>query len=251
MLWVPNDLLRIAWAAPMTGRTISESIVRACAGPRLVELSHVIEHGMTTYKGLPGPAICDYWQREGSKAFYDDGSSFQIGRIDMVANTGTYLDTPFHRFADGDDLAGVELEKLAALPALLVRRPWEQGLAVGADAFEGLDLGGKAVLVHTGWDRLWRTPDYQENHPFLTAQAAELLAGSGARLVGIDSCNIDDTRTRSRPVHTILLRAGVPICEHLTNLDILPDSGFAFTAAPPRIVGMGTFPVRAFALIAG
>ena len=235
----------------MTGCTISESMVRAGAGPRLIELSHVIEHGMTTYKGLPGPAICDYWQREGSKAFYDDGSSFQIGRIDMVANTGTYLDTPFHRFADGDDLAGVGLEKLAALPGLAVRQPCEQGLAVGADAFEGLALGGKAVIVHTGWDRLWRTPDYQENHPFLTAGAAELLAASGARLVGIDSCNIDDTRTRSRPVHTILLRAGVPICEHLTNLGALPESGFAFTAAPPRIVGMGTFPVRAFAFIAG
>jgi kynurenine formamidase len=237
--------------ARMTGRTIVETMVRAGAGPRLVELSHVIEHGMITYKGLPGPAICDYWEREGSKAFYDDGSSFQIGRIDMVANTGTYLDTPFHRFADGDDLAGVGLEKLAALPGLVVRRPWEQGLAVAAEAFEGLDLGGKAILVHTGWDRLWRTPDYQENHPFLTPEAAALLAERGARLVGIDSCNIDDTRTRSRPVHTALLSAGVPICEHLTGLAALPDSGFAFTAAPPRIAGMGTFPVRAFALLAG
>jgi arylformamidase len=235
----------------MTGCTIEEKIIRIGAGPRLIELSHVIEHGMTTYKGLPGPAICDYWEREGSKAFYDDGSSFQIGRIDMVANTGTYLDTPFHRFADGDDLAGVGLERLAALPGQIVHRPWEQGLAVGVEAFEGLELGGKAVLVHTGWDRLWRTPDYQEGHPFLTPEAADLLAGSGARLVGIDSCNIDDTRTRARPVHTSLLRAGLPICEHLTGLAALPDTGFAFTAAPPRIVGMGTFPVRAFALLPG
>ncbi len=233
----------------MSGCTIEERMVRADAGPRLVELSHVIEHGMTTYKGLPGPAICDFWEREGSKAFYDDGSSFQIGRIDMVANTGTYLDTPFHRFADGDDLAGVGLEKLAALPGLVVRRPFEKSLAVGAEAFGGLDLAGKAVLVETGWDRLWRTPEYQEGHPFLTAEAAELLSAGGARLVGIDSCNIDDTRSRSRPVHTVLLRAGIPICEHLTGLGALPDSGFAFTAAPPRIVGMGTFPVRAFALL--
>ncbi|MGZ8997626.1 MAG: cyclase family protein [Allosphingosinicella sp.] len=235
----------------MSGRPIVDNSARGDLGSRLVELSHVIEHGMITYKGLPGPAICDFWEREGSKAFYDDGSSFQIGRIDMVANTGTYLDTPFHRFADGADLAGVGLEKLAALPGQIVRRPWQEGLAVGADAFEGLDLAGKAVLVHTRWDRLWRSPDYKENQPIMTPEAAGLLAKSGARLVGIDSCNIDDTRARSRPIHSILLRSGVPICEHLTGLAELPDSGFDFTAAPPRIVGMGTFPVRAFALLAG
>jgi kynurenine formamidase len=217
---------------------------------RLIELNHVIEHGMTTYKGLPGPAICDYWEREKSLGFYDDGSSFQIGRIDMVANTGTYLDTPFHRFAEGEDLAGVGLERLAGLAGLVVRRPHEDGLAVDADAFDGLDVAGKAVLVHTGWDRHWRTDDYQEEHPFLTAAAAELLVEREAALVGIDSHNIDDTRTRSRPVHTILLRSGVPICEHLTRLGELPDSGFDFTAAPPRIAGMGTFPVRAFAAVA-
>ncbi len=220
-------------------------------GRTLIELNHVIEHGMTTYKGLPGPQICDFWDREKSRGFYDDGSTFQIGRIDMVANTGTYLDTPFHRFEDREDLAGVGLERLAGLPGLTVRRPFGDGLAVGAEAFEGLDLAGKAVLVATGWDRHWRTPAYQEEHPFLTAQAATLLAEAGAALVGIDSHNIDDTRTRSRPVHTILLRAGVPICEHLTGLDALPDAGFSFTAAPPRIVGMGTFPVRAYAEVEG
>jgi kynurenine formamidase len=216
---------------------------------KLIDLSHVIEHGMTTYKGLPGPAICDFWEREGSRAFYDDGSSFQIGRIDMVANTGTYLDTPFHRFAEGDDLARIGLERLAALPGLVVRQHHERGLAVDAAAFEGLDVTGKAVLVQTGWDRLWRTPEYQENHPFLTLEAAELLVAGGARLVGIDSCNIDDTRTRSRPIHTILLGAAVPIVEHMTGLGALPDSGFAFTAAPPKVRGMGTFPVRAFAVV--
>jgi len=201
---------------------------------------------MTTYKGLPGPHICDFWQREASRAFYDDGSTFQIGRIDMVANTGTYLDAPFHRYAEGDDLAALGLDRLAGLGGIAVR---SASLAVDADAFEGLDVAGKAVLVHTGWDRHWRTAAYLENHPFLTAAAANLLAERGARLVGIDSHNIDDTSTRSRPVHTILLGAGVLICEHMTNLGALPASAFRFTAVPPKVAGMGTFPVRAFAEI--
>ena len=212
----------------------------------LVELSHVIEDGMTTYKGLPGPHICDYWTREASAAHYDDGSTFQIGRIDMVANTGTYLDTPFHRFADGDDLAGVGLERIAALPGLAVRA---ETTAIDADLFNPLDVAGKAVLIHTGWDRHWRTEAYQSGHPFLTEAAARLLVERGAALVGIDSHNIDDTTRRARPIHTILLGAGVLICEHMTNLAALPEAGFAFTAAPPKIAGMGTFPVRAFASI--
>ena len=215
---------------------------------RLVDLSHVIEHGMVTYQGLPGPHICDFWTREASAANYDDGSSFQIGRIDMVANTGTYLDAPFHRYADGADLAGLDLSQLAALPGLKVKASAQ---AVEATAFEGLDVAGKAVLVETGWDRHWRTDAYFTGHPFLTEAAARLLAERGARLVGIDSYNIDDTRTRRRPVHTILLGAGVLICEHMTNLAALPESGFAFTAVPPKIAGMGTFPVRAFARIGG
>jgi arylformamidase len=214
----------------------------------LIDLSHVIEHGMTTYKGLPGPHICDYWTRETSAENYDDGSSFQIGRIDMIANTGTYLDAPFHRFADGADLAGLELERLASLPGLVVR---PAATAVDADAFIGLDVAGRAVLVHSGWDCHWRGEAYSDGHPFLTEAAARLLADRGAVLVGIDSHNIDDTSTRSRPVHTILLGAGIPICEHMTNLGALPDSGFAFTAVPPKIVGMGTFPVRAFAELLG
>jgi arylformamidase len=215
-------------------------------GQRLIDLSHVIEDGMTTYKGLPGPHICDYWSREASAANYDDGSTFQIGRIDMVANTGTYLDTPFHRFEEGDDLAAVGLERLAGLPGLVVR---SEGPAIGAEAFEGLDVAGTAVLVHTGWDRHWRTEAYQSGHPFLTAEAASLLVKRGAALVGIDSHNIDDTARRARPVHTILLGAGILICEHMTGLAALPDEGFRFTATPPKIAGMGTFPVRAFAEI--
>jgi arylformamidase len=216
---------------------------------RFVDLSHLIVEGMTTYKGFPGPHLCDFWTREDSAAFYDDGSSFQIGRIDMIANTGTYLDSPFHRYADGADLARLELEQMAALPGLVVRQPWENELAVDVARFEGLDVAGKAVLVHTGWDRHWGSDAYFEPHPFLTAEAALFLVDGGARLVGIDSHNIDDTRTNSRPVHSTLLGAGVLICEHMTNLGALPDQGFAFTAVPPKIEGMGTFPVRAFAVL--
>jgi kynurenine formamidase len=215
---------------------------------RLIDLSHVIEHGMVTYGDLPGPHICDYWTREVSAARYDDGSSFQIGRIDMVANTGTYLDAPFHRYEDGADLAGLDLRQLAHLPGLKVVAATQ---AVDANAFEGLDVAGKAVLVETGWDRHWRTDVYGNDHPFLTEAAARLLVERGATLVGIDSYNIDDTSRRTRPVHTILLGAGVPVCEHMTNLAALPAEGFTFSAVPPKIAGMGTFPVRAFARIGG
>ena len=216
---------------------------------RIVDLSHVIEHGMTTYPGLPGPHICDFWTREGSAANYDDGSSFQIGRIDMVANTGTYIDSPFHRYAEGKDLSELPLRSLAELPGIVVRRPWENGIAVDASAFEELDVRGKAVLVHTGWDRHWRTDRYGEDHSFLTAAAADWLVDNGAALVGIDSNNIDDTRERSRPVHTKLLGAEIPICEHMTGLGQLPDAGFRFTSAPPKVRGMGSFPVRAYAVL--
>jgi len=217
---------------------------------RLIDLSHAIEEGMITYKGFPGPHLCDYWTRDASAAHYDDGSSFHIGRIDMIANTGTYVDSPFHRYADGADLAALPLESLADLDALVVRKPFEGGLAIDAADFEGLDVRGKAVLIHTGWDRHWRTDAYFGNHPFLTAAAADWLVGQGAAFVGIDSHNIDDTRTRSRPVHSKLLAAGVPIGEHLTNLGAAPDHGFRFSAVPPKVAGMGTFPVRAYARVA-
>ena len=217
----------------------------------LIDLSHVIEHGMTTFKGLPGPHICDYWSREASTANYDDGSSFQIGRIDMVANTGTYVDSPFHRYADGHDLSELPLESLADLDGVVVRQPFAQGLAVDVAAFDGLDVGGKAVLVHTGWDRHWRTETYFTDHPYLTAAAADWLVEQGAAFVGIDSHNIDNTAARARPVHTALLGADIPIGEHLTGLDRLPATGFRFSAVPPKVKGMGTFPVRAYARLAG
>jgi arylformamidase len=217
---------------------------------RIVDLSHVIEHGMRTYGDLPGPAICDYWTRGGSAEGYDDGSSFQIGRIDMVANTGTYLDSPFHRYADGKDLSELPLPSLADLPGIIIRRPWENELATSASHFAGSEVRGKAVLVHTGWDRHWRTDRYGDGHPYLTSDAADWLVDNGAALVGIDSYNIDDTAVRARPVHTKLLGADIPICEHMAALGSLPDEGFRFSAVPPKIRGMGTFPVRAYALLA-
>ena len=215
----------------------------------VVDLSHVIEHGMTTYKGLPGPHICDFWTRESTVGKYDEGATFQIGRIDMVANTGTYVDSPFHRYADGKDLAELPLESLADLPGIVIGRPFENGLATDVADLERFDVRGKAVLVHTGWDRHWRTEAYGVDHPFLTAGAAEWLAENGAVMVGIDSNNIDDSSGRSRPVHTILLGAEIPVCEHMTGLDRLPGQGFRFTAVPPKVRGMGSFPVRAYALL--
>ena len=216
---------------------------------RIVDLSHLIEHGMTTYAGLPGPHICDFWTREGSAANYDDGSTFQIGRIDMVANTGTYVDSPFHRYPEGKDLSELPLRSLADLPGIMVRQPWENDIAVDVPAFEGVEIAGKAVLVHTGWDRHWRSDRYGDGHPFLTAEAADWLIGNGAALVGIDSNNIDDTRQRARPVHSRLLGADIPICEHMTGLGQLPDEGFRFSAVPARVRGMGSFPVRAYAVL--
>jgi kynurenine formamidase len=215
----------------------------------IIDLSHVIEEGMTTYKGLPAPHICDFWGRDSTAANYDDGSTFQIGRIDMVANTGTYLDSPFHRYADGADLSELKLASLADLTGIVIRRPWENGIAIDADAFEGREVAGKAVLVHTGWDRNWRTDAYFGEHPYLTAEAADWLATNGAALVGIDSCNIDNMHVRARPVHTRLLAVGIPICEHMTGLGSLPDEGFRFAAVPPKIKGMGTFAVRAYAVL--
>jgi kynurenine formamidase len=216
---------------------------------KIIDLSHVIEDGMVTYKGLPAPHICDFWTREGSADQYEDGSSFQIGRIDMVANTGTYLDSPYHRFAEGKDLAELSLSALADLPAILVHRPWEEGLATDASHLQGLDVRGKAVLVHSGWDRNWRTDAYSQNHPFLTSEAADWLAAHGAMLVGIDSHNIDDTSKRMRPVHSKLLGDDIPICEHLTGLASLVGRDFRFSAVPPKVRGMGSFPVRAYGVL--
>jgi arylformamidase len=217
----------------------------------LIDVSHVIESGMVTYKGLPAPLVCDFLSREASRAVYAPGTEFHIGKIEMVANTGTYLDAPFHRFPDGIDVSELPLDRVANLPGLVVRIDPSAGRAVTRWAFAGLDVRGKAVLVHTGWDAHWRTDQYFEGHPYLTADAAQFLAAEGAALVGIDSLNIDDTADMSRPVHTALLGAGVPVAEHLTGLAALPDDGFKFFAVPVKVRGMGTFPVRAFGLAGG
>ena len=213
----------------------------------LIDLSHTIEHGMITYKGLPAPVICDYLSREASRASYAEGVEFQIGKIEMVANTGTYLDSPFHRYADGADLAGLELSRLANLESVVVGS--EGRRAVEPDAFSGLDVRGKAVLVRTGWDAHWRTERYFEENPFLTEVACRHLVDEGATLVGIDSSNVDDMGDPRRPAHSILLGAGVPIVEHMRGLEALPPSGFRFFAVPAKVRAFGTFPVRAFAIL--
>lgn len=214
--------------------------------PDLIDLSHTVEHGMITYKGLPAPLICDYLSREQSRAIYAPGTEFQIGKIEMVANTGTYLDSPFHRYADGADLADLDLAHLADLEGLVLRHS-NAGRAIGPELFAEQELRGRAVLINTGWARHWRTDQYFEDHPFLTEAAAQALVTGGAALVGIDSHNIDDTTDGRRPVHSTLLGAGIPIVEHLRGLERLPTQGFRFYALPVKVRGFGTFPVRAFA----
>jgi arylformamidase len=216
---------------------------------RLIDLSHEIEHGMITYKGLPAPVICDYLSREKSRELYEPGTEFQIGKIEMVANTGTYIDCPFHRYADGKDLSQVELKRFANLPAIVIRADLRNGIEIGKKYFDKPDIEGKAVLVNTNWSQFWRTDRYFEGHPYLTEEAALFLKDRKVALVGIDSHNIDDTRTKKRPVHSILLGAEILIVEHMTNLSSLPDEGFHFNAVPPKFKGVGTFPVRAYALL--
>jgi kynurenine formamidase len=211
-----------------------------------MDLSHVIEHGMTTYPGLPGPLICDFLSREASRARYAPGVEFQIGKVEMVANTGTYLDAPFHRYPGGIDIAGLPLASLARLEAIGVRARGA-GRAIGPEAFAGRDIAGRAVLVRTGWDVHWGTSAYLSGHPFLTDAAAKYLVNGGAALVGIDSLNIDDIDDGARPVHSRLLGAGIPIVEHLCDMGSLPEEGFRFSAVPAKVAGMGSWPVRAFA----
>ena len=212
----------------------------------LIDLSHVVEHGMITYKGLPAPLVCDFLSREASKKKYSETTTFQIGKIEMVANTGTYVDAPFHRYEQGKDLSELPLESLVDLEGLVFHT---KERSIGPELFGKAKVKGKAVLVHTGWARHWRTDQYFEGHPHLTEAAATWLRDQGAAFVGIDSLNIDSTATGERPVHTVLLGADIPICEHMCNLERLPDSDFRFHAAPVKVKGMGTFPVRAYAVL--
>ena len=215
---------------------------------RLIELSHIIEDGMITYPGLPAPRISDHLSFEESASRYVAGTTFHIGRIEMVANTGTYLDAPSHRYAGGEDVAAIGLERLAFLEGVTIDIA-EDVRAIDAVNFSRPPVKGRAVLVRTGWSRHFGTPAYGSGHPYLTGDAARRLIDRQAALVGIDSLNIDDTADGTRTVHSALLGAGIPIVEHLTNLSALPASGFRFFAAPPRIRGIGSFPVRAFAMV--
>ena len=251
-------LLMVAEVRILNKRIVEERHKRGVASgtdtnhlpaPTYVDLSHTVHDGLITYKGLPAPVICDFLSREDSRKFYDADTTFQIGRIDMVANTGTYLDSPFHRFENGKDLSQLELATLVGLDAVVARVKGSTSRAVGREVFLPLDVRGKAVLVNAGWSRHWNTEQYFEGHTYLTRDAAEYLRDAGAALVGIDSYNIDDTADGTRPAHTILLGAGIPIVEHMCNLEPLPASGFSFTAVPVKVKGMGTFPVRAFATL--
>jgi len=213
----------------------------------LVDLSHIIENGLITYKGLPAPVICDYLSREDSKKFYEEGTSFQIGKIDMVSNTGTYIDCPFHRFENGKDLSEIGLEHFVELEGTLISIPYTKQKRITAEDLKGHPIKNKAVLIHTGWAEYWNTEKYYEQHPYLTKDAADYLVENQVKLTGIDSHNIDDTAGKSRPVHTTLLGNDILIVEHLCNLQSLHGHKFIFSAVPPKFKGVGTFPVRAMA----
>ena len=229
----------------------SDTRTRPDAEPpwQVVELSHVITAAMTTYPGLPGPEISPYLTREASRATYAPGTEFAIDWVTMVGNTGTYLDSPYHRYADGADLADLELGALADLPAVVVRTLGSSARAVDIGSLAAHDVSGRAVLLHTGGDAHWGTPEYATDAPYLTEGGARWLVERGARLVGIDSVNIDDISDRRRPAHSLLLAAAIPVVEHLCGLEALPPTGARFSAAPPRISGFGTFPVRAWAAV--
>ncbi len=205
----------------------------------IVDLSHPFGDGTITYPGLPAPVISDHLSREASRERYAPGVEFQIGRIEMVSNTGTYLDTPFHRYPEGHDLSGLDLARVVDVPGLVI-----EGTVLGRE-----DVASRAVLFHTGWDEHWATDRYGDpSHPYLAPETADALVAGGAAVVGIDSVNIDSTVTGARPIHSALLAAGIPIVEHLRGLGQLTGRSFRFTAAPPAVVGMGTFPVRAVAV---
>ncbi len=215
---------------------------------QLIDLSHTVEDGMVTYKGIPAPIICDYLTREASKAYYAEGTTFHIGKLELVANTGTYIDSPFHRYADGKDLSELSLSSLAELDGVVFQADSQQ-TSHGPEIFGNTDVSGKAVLIHTGWAQHWRTDQYFEGHPYLTEAAAIWLRDAGATLVGIDSYNIDSTSTGQRPAHSILLGADIPIVEHMRGLEQLPERGFRFNAVPVKVKKFGTFPVRAYAVV--
>jgi kynurenine formamidase len=235
-------------------RVFAEPVVPAgppaTAPTRFVELSHVISDGMTTHPAYPPPVVTVHQSWAGSRPNYAAGTEFSADRIDLVGQTGTYVDSPRHRYPDGADLAGLPLERLADLPAVVVRTAGSGRRAVDVSDLEPLAVAGRAVLLHTGGDRHWGTPAYAVDNPYLTAAGAQWLVEQRAALVGIDSLNLDHpVPGGERPAHSLLLAAGIPIVEHLTGLADLPPAGARFTAVPPRLIAVGTFPVRAYAIV--
>jgi kynurenine formamidase len=217
--------------------------------PRFIELSHVIREGMVTYPGLPAPSIRPHLTRADSREHYAPGTEFAIDVIEMCGNTGTYLDAPFHRYADGGDVSTYTLEQTVDLTVVVVRAT-DGALGIDADALAAVDVEGKAVLLHTGDSARFGTPAYGNDAHYLTEDGAHALIDGGAALVGIDAINIDRVSAAgTRPAHSLLLGAGIPLVEHLTNLESVPASGATFTAVPLRIVGLGTVSVRAFAKV--
>ncbi|MCP3976646.1 MAG: cyclase family protein [bacterium] len=213
---------------------------------RFIDLSHEIADGLTTYPGLAAPQILSAMTFDDSHSHYADGYEFEISRIDMVANTGTYIDSPAHRVRGGADLADFGLSQVAGLDVVVVST---QDITIDPGLLEDKDIAGRAVLFHTGWSRHWATPAYGQGHPHLAEPTAARLVERGAALVGIDSLNVDGTSDGRRPIHSSLLMAGIPILEHLTNLDQLPPTGATLFAVPPKVRGMGSFPVRAFCMV--
>jgi kynurenine formamidase len=260
LLLVSHLGLALVGSVEITGLEIVEETHRGSRGvpvgpstptPRVVDLSHPIRAGLVTYPGLPAPTITPHLTREDSKAKYAPGTEFAMDVITMIGNTGTYLDSPFHRYAEGPDLAGLDLATLVGLRAEVfhLEDAWDaDGRGIRSQSLADRDVRGAAVLLHTGWDRHFGAPEYGRGAPFLTGDGAQWLIDAGAVLVGIDSLNIDDTESGGeRPAHSLLLAAGVHVVEHLTGLGQLPPRGALFTAAPPAVEGFGTFPVRAFA----
>ncbi|CAN5216925.1 hypothetical protein BH09ACT1_BH09ACT1_14570 [soil metagenome] len=221
--------------------------------PTIVDVSHTVRAGLVTYPGLPVPTITPHLTREDSVGHYAPGTEFAMDVITMIGNTGTYLDSPYHRYAGGADLAALSLDSLVDLPTEVFHLADLGVRGIPASVFAGRSLAGKAVLLDTGWSQHFGRPEYATDAPFLTSEGVDVLVAAGVLLVGIDSLNIDDTELSvadgggERPAHSGFLAAGIHVVEHLTNLAALPESGATFTAVPPKVEGFGTFPVRAFA----
>lgn len=213
--------------------------------PRFIEVSHPIDAGMKTYPGLPEPRAETLLDYEPSRQHYGDQAEFFIASLHLCGNTGTYVDSPCHRFRGAADLARLPLDRLAHLPVAVVDATDYSNRGIGPDVFRGLDLRARAVLIRTEWSRHWRTDAYFDPHPFLTAGACDRLLDAGAVFVGIDSLNIDDIQNHARPAHTKLLGAGVPVCEHMTNLAAASAGGYLH-AVPIAWKGGASFPVRAY-----